>query len=297
MKNIIQLSIILVVLVMATIACDKIEEPFLRDGSKPVDTSACPVPVFPSPPVPVQKVLLEDYTGHTCVNCPGAAVLAHDLVQQYDGRLILMAIHAGWFAQPGSAPYDADYRTVAGTAWDDFFGVGLLGNPNGMINRAGYSQNHILGPANWAAKVALEMTRTPVITLQLITEYDEAERKLCTHARSTFLQNISEGLNIGFYLVEDSIVSAQKNNDPGVGSTPDILDYTHMHMLRDAINGSWGAALTSADTATTSGHQIITSYPYTIPQNFNPDHCKVIVFIYRTDTWEIVQVEEVEVKS
>ncbi|HRY98686.1 MAG TPA: Omp28-related outer membrane protein [Bacteroidales bacterium] len=287
---------LLTALVLAT-ACDKIEEPYLRDGSKPVDTSACPVPAFPALPAPVQKVLLEDYTGHTCVNCPGAAVLAHELQGEYPGRLIVMAIHAGWFAQPGSAPYATDYRTVTGSAWDDFFGVGALGNPNGMINRAGYPTNHVLGPANWAAKVALEMTRTPILTLQLITEYDEAERKLCSHARTTFLQDLNLDLSIGFYLVEDSIVSAQKNNDPGVGPTPDILDYTHKHMLRDAINGTWGSSLASADTTTTAGHQIVTSYPYTLPAQFNAEHCKVIVFIYRTDTWEIVQVEEVEAVS
>ena len=295
MKNIFRNSLIAIAALISVLACDKIEEPFLRDGSKPVDTSSCPVPVFPAVPAAVQKVLLEDYTGHRCVYCPGAAVLAHNLLQQYGDRLVVMAIHAGYFSEPLPAPYDADYRTVAGDIFDNFFKVGLQGNPNGLINRSGYDQNHVLGPGEWTSKVALEMTRTPVTTLQLITEYDAEERKLCTHARTTFLQDITLGLNIGFYLVEDSIVSAQMNNDPGVGLVPEILDYTHMHMLRDAITSTWGVPLTSGDSTTTGGHQIIHSYPYTIPQAFDPSHCRVIVFIYRTDTYEIIQVEEAAV--
>lgn len=295
MKNMIRIVFSFMIAAFLFASCDEIEQPYLRDGNVIIDTSACPVPDFPALPNPVQKVLLEDFTGHTCVNCPGAAEIAHDLIEQHGGNLILMTIHAGWFAQTGDAPYDTDLTCEDGTAIDNFFEVGLQGNPNGMINRMGYDQEHVIGPANWASKVDEGLAETPVIILQLITEYDSTERKLCTHARASFLEEMQEDLNIAVFITESGIISAQKNNDPLVGPTPDILDYEHSHVLRDGIAGAWGNALTGADTTTATGHQIIRSWPYTISTDWVAENCQVVVYVYRTNDYSIVQVEEAKV--
>jgi hypothetical protein len=89
-------------------------------------------------------------------------------------------------------------------------------------------------------------------------------------------------------------MSPQKNNDPLVGPVPDIIDYIHMHMLRDAINGTWGKALTSSDSTASGGSSIIRTYAYTVNAAWKAKNCAVIAFVYDTDTKEILQVEEAE---
>jgi hypothetical protein len=103
-------------------ACEKITPPYKESKGGGNDTTGV-----------LKNVLLEDYTGHTCVNCPTAAVIAHDLKNLYGDRLIVMAVHAGYFADPHPGIFENDYRTQAGNEWNTFFG--FQNYPSGLIDR------------------------------------------------------------------------------------------------------------------------------------------------------------------
>jgi len=92
-------------------------------------------------------ILLEEFTGHLCVNCPEATILAHDLKQTYGEQLVLLSIHAGDLAEPDQSPFDADYLTEAGTAIFNEFAP--LGVPTGMINRTEYQGSYVLFKDSW----------------------------------------------------------------------------------------------------------------------------------------------------
>jgi hypothetical protein len=280
-------------------SCDKLEAPFVIPN-EPVDTSACPVPDFPAVTAHYKRAFLEDYTGHTCVNCPRAALIAGDLKEQYQDSLVVIAVHAGFYAKPSSGDpvWAYDFRTPAGTEWDNFFKVGAIGNPNGMVSRKGYPDNQqVLSPSAWANAVKNTVAEAPVMDLQLIAEYDIDGDKLCIHTKTTFLQTISgRSLNISVIITEDSIVQAQKNNDAAVGSTPNILDYVHMHVMRGAVNGIWGTPVLLK--ANTSSSPVIESFKTSFAGlNINTmvsKNCRVIAFVYDTETKEVLQVAEVD---
>ena len=61
-----------------------------------------------------KTVLIKDFTGARCVNCPAAAEHAHNLQHQLDeNHIFIMSVHAGFLAQPmGSFP---DFLTDEGT--------------------------------------------------------------------------------------------------------------------------------------------------------------------------------------
>lgn len=290
MKNTLYLLFTLLAGILLMPSCDEIEAPYLRESAI-IDTSACPLPQFPALENPQQKVLLEDFTGQYCPNCPTAAVLAKDLMSIHGNRLVVMAVHAGFFADPKSPPYDNDFRCVEGTELDQFFGIGMAGNPNGMVNRKGFSSSHILGPANWASEVENSLNETPLLGLQLLVDWNEEEQRLCSHIRTVFLDDLKEDLKLVLYITEDSIPSAQKNNNPQIGTTPDILDYTQMHMLRGSVLGTWGVDLASADTLSFEGDEIIRSYAYAFPQAWKVEQCHVIAFVYRPGDYQIIQVD------
>jgi hypothetical protein len=296
-------SAILAVSVSFVIAsCDKIDEPFVIHN-KPVDTSACPVPEFPVVTAHYKRALLEDYTGRKCVNCPGAAITARDLKEQYEDSLVVMAVHAGYFAEIKSSEigtiWGYEFRTEAGTAWDEFFKVGALGNPNGMVSRKGYpASQQVLPPGAWANAVKNTIAEAPLMDLQLITEYNAAEDKLCIHAKTSFLQTISgRSLNLILLIIEDNIVQAQKNNNSAIGPTPDILDYNHMHVMRGAVNGTWGTPILMKES--TSSEPVVKSFPMKF-ESFNvntmvPANCHVIAFVYDVETKEVLQAAEAAV--
>ena len=278
-------------------SCDKISAPYVRRAD-PNDTS-CVAPDFPALTSHFKRALLEDYTGHTCPNCPRAGVIARDLKQQYKDSLVVLAVHAGSFAKPSA--YDTawayDFRTTAGTEWDGFFAISAVGNPNGMISRKGYPNNQqVITPNLWGSTVKTTIAEAPLIDLQILTDYNPTNDLLCIHTNTSFLQTITDrALNLSVLITEDSIIQPQKNIDPSVGATPQIMNFVHMHVLRGAVNGTWGTPvhalydLSNAPVVKTFSVHLTT---FNALNTMKPKNCHVIAFVYDATTKEVLQVAE-----
>ncbi|MBN3035805.1 MAG: Omp28-related outer membrane protein [Bacteroidales bacterium] len=246
---------------------------------------------------PVRKVLLEDYTGHKCVNCPGAAVISRDLEEQYDGQVVLLAVHAGWFAQPSAGGlYTMDFTTDEGDELDTFFGISVLGNPKGMVNRMGEGTARVLNPQDWASKVGEALSHMPDASLRITTDYHQSSHALSTGVTVTFLNTLRGIYRVCTFIAEDSIVAPQMNNDPTIGPTPDIEDYVHMHVLRGSFSGTWGEGLNTGN--------IVPGVPYTVSYSnlaldpgWKEKHLSVVAFVYDAVTYEVIQAEKVYVQE
>ncbi|MFA5783227.1 MAG: hypothetical protein WC868_13255, partial [Bacteroidales bacterium] len=90
-------------------SCDKINPPYIENttNNNTGDT--------------VKKVLLEEFTGHQCPNCPQGAIIAQQLKAIYGEKLILISIHAGDFAEPGTGEFAYDFRSSTGNDINSFF--------------------------------------------------------------------------------------------------------------------------------------------------------------------------------
>src|SRR3954466_14723253 len=87
-------------------SCDKIDGPYSE-----------PVTIDTSSGTAVRKVLIEEYTGHTCIGCPSAHAEGERLQSLNGNRVIIMAIHSGPFAKPSphvDHSYEYDFRTQEG---------------------------------------------------------------------------------------------------------------------------------------------------------------------------------------
>ena len=136
------ISIISSIIILAFLAtsCDEIGAPYTKNASER-DTLV------------LRKILLEDYTGARCGNCPKAHDVIKTLKGLYNDTLIVMAIHATSFATPDpSHPYD--FRTAVGATFNTDFGMGSIGYPIGMINRMKYKQNQAIEYADWKTFIA-----------------------------------------------------------------------------------------------------------------------------------------------
>lgn len=255
-------------------SCDKLDAPYATIKKDTTDTTTI-----------VRRVLLEDYTGHTCVNCPEAAVAAHAMEASYHGKLILIAIHAGYYATPyPSGDFTANYTSAAGNDWFTDFDVQV--NPKGMINRTPYEGTKILGPDVWGNAVAAQMALQQQANLTITNTYDEESGELQMSLNAKFMAVLTGSYTLTVCITEDSLVSPQKNNNPEVGPTPIIYDYVFMDVLRGAVNGSYGETIT---TAVDTSKVILKSYSIALDPSWVPAHCNVVAFISNADTREVIQ--------
>jgi hypothetical protein len=292
------LSVLLVSLIIGMQSCDYVTNPI--EGS-PVNTgAACPDIAFPTNASPVRKMLLEDYTGHECGNCPNAArVIADSIVPVFGDRVVPVAVHAGDFALVGASPFEDDFRTDAGTAYDNFFELSTqCGNPVGMINRRDYSNtlySHGKLPTKWKAYIDTAILKAPDADIQMVNEYDAATQKVCVHIETKFLNNLPGNYKLIVWMIQDSIIKAQED----YSQSPSVIpSYVHRHVLRAAINGTWGEDVIT--TNATAGQKVYKKYQYAFPATIgtlavNISHCYIVAFVYNAATWEVVQAEEKKV--
>ena len=270
-------------------SCDKIETPYVKGTTDGGGT----------PQAKVRKVLIEDFTGAKCGNCPTAAVTINTIKGIHGDNVISIAVHSNFYSVPGAAPYTYDFRTTSGNDYDAFFQPPNF--PNGMINRRNYSLSggHWKGVSSWSSIVDTVLALAPDVDIQISNTYNSTTRLLNTSVKSKFLKPINGTYKLMVVLIEDSIVKPQTDYSKPAGQQ-NVLNYVHRHVLRDAISStSWGDILASGLVA--AGDSVISPFQYTLPPNFNglapvENHCYVIAYIYDAVTYEVIQVEEERIK-
>ncbi|MES2591804.1 MAG: Omp28-related outer membrane protein [Bacteroidota bacterium] len=293
-----------IVLVFILVSCDNVENPYPASNVNVSDTTSCPSPVFPAVTSHIKKILIEDFTGQTCGNCPKAAKELHEIDSIYPGKIIGLAMHVGGYAAPtpgyNSSPstaFTTDYRTTVGELFDAAFGASDFGLPQGMFNRKDYdavNETQLKFYPNWKTYAAGIVAEPSVVDLQIISDYNSTTRKMCVAVKDSFLTAMTGTYNLTVLLTQDSIISWQ--DYIGVNKA----DYLHRHVLRDVItpSGAWGELI--ATGAINAGSKTTKRFAYIIPADYkgticNVNNCHVVAFIYNTATYEIIQAEEVKV--
>lgn len=248
-------------------ACDTVTEPYYTQGTvDPGDTNS------------VKKVvLLEDFTGIGCNNCPSASEVAADIVETYPDQVVVVAIHAGPFADPRQInPGGVDYRTEVGTELYSDFGFSSL--PNGLVNRIEIGGSRVLGVSAWFESVASELNEVATVDLAVETMFDSSTRKATVDVGIEALSDLPEHSFVSVWLLESGMVSPQKDNRQPSGK---VENYTHKHVLRATFNGTYGDQL--APSALLKGQELEKQFELTLDQEFDAEHCSVVVFVHVFD--------------
>ncbi len=272
-----------------TTSCDKVDPPYMTIPDEVKGDT-------------VRKMLLEDFTGHKCVNCPAAHKIIEDLHKVYGERMVVMVIHTGFFAKPSAPPLDYDFRTQAGDDIGNQFGVTSATLPKGMANREDNGSGYLINPTAYGTAVSLaldSMPEKPDIYIELTPSYNSADKSISVDVKMTALTDMPAGkYNLSVMVTESNIVKAQKNNDPNIGPTPEIPDYHHNDVLRGGINGSWGEEIINGKI--TNGQVFNKSYAnFKIGSDWNPDELKIVAFVYYADGPKdkvVIQAESVKLR-
>jgi len=255
-------------------ACNQIDNP-LKDRQKGTCGDE-------TQPVPIRKILVEDYTGHRCPNCPEAAEILEGIHDDYCDHIIPIAVHVSFFAEPHEPDFPEDFRTETGNELNEYYGISNQGLPKGMVNRKEFSGNTVIGRDNWRSAVDAIYAGNPDVNIIIESSYNEYDHSIKANITLEFLNDISESINLGLYLTEDSIVAPQQNESEY------IEHYLHRHMLRKSVNGAFGEKILNSAV---KGSTFEKSFNIPVETDWNIHQLELIVFVSKNSTNEILQAE------
>lgn len=204
----------------------------------------------------VQKknVLLEEYTGVGCGNCPDGARVAATIKEAAGDRFYVVAIHEGAYAEPwGDIP---DYRTDWGAAL--LAQAGDIGYPQGSLNRLPYESGLMnSNRGTWTKRVKALLQEDAPVNLHLDAALDATTREMCIRVELCYTQAVEEDFHLlNIALVQNHILGYQNGANMG-------YDYSHEHMLRDLITGQWGDTV----QVSAAGEVRTLEYTYIVPDS------------------------------
>ena len=212
-------------------------------------------------PAPVNRqVLIEDFTGQRCVNCPNASDEIVRLQQQYGAEnIIAVAIHSGPLAFYTNNRF-LGLRTETGDDYYNYWNVEF--QPAGMVDR-----HEVVGFSSWGAMIHDELQKTASVEIVIGADQENGSLKLTTTVKG--IDGDTSG-KLQLWIVEDDITAFQLMPD---GTRND--EYVHQHVFRAAVNGTWGE-----DLSVREGETVSRSHVMKLSDDWKTDNLSVVAFVY-----------------
>jgi len=264
-------------LFLSMISCDVIEAPFLENHNSGGETKENPA-----------KVLIIDFTGHTCKSCPKAHRAIVQIKDLYGDQVIPVVFHLGYFARTLSGDkFTTDFKTEEGYLLESFYE--FVSFPTGLVNNL--SKESLSPYSSWAGKSANLINDQADVDISTSAEFDSVSSIATVFINLTDLSQSISDLKLAIYLTEDHILSWQKDED---ANPLDVEHYEHNYVFRDAVGSVWGEDISFENT----GEEVISmTRTLEIDDLWEPDNCSFVIFVYNSATMELVQIEQVKVKE
>lgn len=214
-----------------------------------------------------RAILIEDFTGQKCINCPTGTEIINSIVDTYgEDNVIAVGIHSGPLGFAGNSK-TVGLMTDTGneyyTRWDK---ENKMGQPWVIFNRKTSPDSHY---NNWAAMVGTIISEKANLSVKIANAYDAATRTLTTTVEADGVNGTVNG-KLQVWIVEDGVKALQMMPDGKSNK-----EYIHNHVFRAAVNGTWGEDVTVKEGETTTKQ-----YQYVLPEAWNADNIAVVAFVY-----------------
>lgn len=244
------------------------------------------------PPASVERaVLIEDFTGQRCVNCPNATLEIEKLQEEYGAEnIIAVGIHSGPFAHRSTitSPF-LPLGTETGDYYFNFWEVEA--QPGTLINRTG---GVIYNTQQYAAAVNAALAQKSPLRMnvyaELVSEVGNEHASFDINVECMTNENISDA-RLQVWITEDGIVSPQYMPDGSVKS-----DYVHNHVFRTSITQDVMGDPIQIQTESTA----TAKYRLEMQEAWNVEKINVVAFVYgnqgviQAQTCRLMVVEETD---
>lgn len=214
-----------------------------------------------------RKVLIEEFTGQMCTNCPDAHRGLAALTEQYGEQLISVSIHAGVLSlaeNNGTAfvGLKNDEGQEYANRWGDLDKVGY---PCAVFDRS--SEVSLFVSGKWPELIRKELEKPTSLSINLEAHYNNDSTQM--EITALMLPETDANAKLQLWVTESNITAMQKDN--GVLKT----DYVHNHVFRSSANGTWGE-----DIALKSNIYSTATATVDVKENWNVRNLAVVAFVY-----------------
>ena len=238
---------------LALASCDNIAEGDRLIYVKPAEVS--------------KNVLIEDFTGQRCKNCPEATETIHELQEAYGGDKV---IAVGLYSGPFGKKVDGSYLPLTTETGDYYYNHwGVEAQPCLNIDRKGMtSDNQIL-----QTKVTSALQTTTPVSISLTSAFDGISKCANLDIEVESSETI-ENAYLQVWLTEDSIQGAQIMPNGRANSS-----YTHNHVFRSSVTDRDGAPISLV-----AGKKVTISLDASIDtDNWDFLNMHVVAFVFNSD--------------
>ncbi len=227
-----------------------------------------------------RKVLLEEFCGAHCSQCPMGAWTLDSLLGVYP-NLIGVSLHT--------------YGSIDSMFFAEIDTIGVAyapGAPLGAIDRIYFGTWAYVAElyTNWNARVQTRLAVPAQVNVSVSASWNSSNRNISALVSTTILNNLPAGdYRFNLYVVEDSVTGSgtgydQQNiynsqtGNPFFGMGNPIVGYQHRHVVRAILPYSWGwPGIIPASPLASSGYSAV--FNYTLPPGYDETQVKLVGFI------------------
>lgn len=247
----------IIVLATTLVSCDNIDE-----SDRLIEVEVATVE---------RAVLVEEFSGQYCVNCPEGATELESIQEQYgEDNVIIVSIHAGVNERLALSDDGITYREVYYQGFATDYGeelytqYGRPAEPAAVVNRS----SGVVFQSQWLTSVATALQEPSTLDMQLSTDYDSSTRQLTINVTAQSADDLSGYLQV--WLTEDNIVSLQRLE---VGYE---FDHVFNNVFRTSLTSLTGDAVSFA----WDGEAQTFTYTCTLDDLWVSDNMSVVAFVY-----------------
>jgi len=277
-----QLLSIALIAVTAFSAC-KEKGPYIDLGSRTAKDSTYTA----AAETPQQRIILvEDFTGASCPNCPSAHTVLESIETQHPGRLAIMALHILNFTQAEPQPgAQYDFRTQDATDISNtiYGGVSLM--PSAGINRLVNSGNGINPPNNnlfgsfvWSQMMSAYLDSIPPVNVTITSSLNTTGDTAFIQVRVAYTQAVTAKNTLTVAITEGNMIDKQEDQSTVID------DYEFNDVLRGMVSPALGSPMLDSVAIKATGRVFTRSYLYKVDGAWNKDHCKVVAFVANAES-------------
>ena len=207
---------------------------------------------------PARAVLIEDFTGQRCVNCPDAHEIIEKLQEQYGDYVIPVSIHAGGFAISAER---GGLGTATGEEYNNHWGINSW--PAGIVDR----NSGITTYDQWAAIARTDMSKPATMALDIVASLTDDNKK--ADITATVNPEVTAKASLQVWVLESGIVARQNKGEET------IREYVHNNVFRAAVNGTWGQEISYVAEETDER-----TFTLDIDENWNAENLDIVAFVY-----------------
>ena len=194
--------------------------------------------IYVKPADVARKVLIEDFTGQRCINCPRATLVIGKLQEEYGhDAVIAVGIHSGPLGFKGT-PTLTGLATELGDEYYSHWGIEY--QPQGLVNRTGRCDYQL-----WATEVDKLITQQSSLQISMDCHYNEATREVVVDLTTLGTNGATDG-RLQLWVTEDSITAMQlRYNEIDNPASGQLSDGQYVHNTCCAMRSTAPGATTS----------------------------------------------------